>query len=335
MATYRKRGDSWRVELYVNGVRRSATRETKAQAKAWAAETEAAIRAGEEKEEPKHTLREALTRYAEEVTPSKRGARWELLRINAFINELSFIDRNLSEITTPQWAKWRNKRLAQVSPGTVSREMTIIKGMYSVARREWHWVKDCPLNDVRRPPNPPSRDRRVPDHEVQAMCAALGYADDLPITSKRQQVAVAFLLGLETAMRCGEILGMCWTDINQAKRFVVLPKTKNGSTREVPLSNRALALLDKLQGIDPIKCFTVASASTDRLFRVARDRAAASMPEISTLHFHDSRHEAITRLARSGKLSVLQLARMVGHRNLKSLQIYYNETATELAALLD
>ena len=54
---------------------------------------------------------------------------------------------------------------------------------------------------------------------------------------------------------------------------------------------------------------------------------------ISDLTFHDSRHDAITRLAQ--KLSVLQLARMVGHRDIRSLMTYYyNETAESMAKLL-
>ncbi len=54
---------------------------------------------------------------------------------------------------------------------------------------------------------------------------------------------------------------------------------------------------------------------------------------IEDLTFHDTRHEAITRLAR--KLNVLELARMVGHRDLKMLQIYYNESAASIAKRLD
>ena len=40
-------------------------------------------------------------------------------------------------------------------------------------------------------------------------------------------------------------------------------------------------------------------------------------------------HDAITRLAQ--RLNVLQLARMVGHRDIRSLQVYYNETAESMA----
>ena len=133
-------------------------------------------------------------------------------------------------------------------------------------------------------------------------------------------------------MRAGEITGLTWSDVNFEGRFVTIPRSKNGDSRQVPLSGRAVELLRMLEGIDPAKCFTVTAASLDALFRKARKRAAISLPEISTLHFHDTRHEAITQLSK--KLTVIQLARMVGHRDLKSLMIYYNETATELAALL-
>ena len=66
----------------------------------------------------------------------------------------------------------------------------------------------------------------------------------------------------------------------------------------------------------------------DALFRKYRDKAG-----IDNLHFHDTRHEAVTRLAK--KLDVLDLARMIGHRNLKTLMVYYNATAEELAQKLD
>ena len=53
---------------------------------------------------------------------------------------------------------------------------------------------------------------------------------------------------------------------------------------------------------------------------------------LENLTFHDTRHEGLTRLAR--KLDVLDLARMVGHRDPRSLMIYYNATATEIAGRL-
>ena len=70
--------------------------------------------------------------------------------------------------------------------------------------------------------------------------------------------------------------------------------------------------------------FDITTSSLDAMFRVARRRA-----DVEGLTFHDTRHEAITRLA--GKLNVLELARMVGHRDIKQLQTYYNASAAEIA----
>lgn len=101
----------------------------------------------------------------------------------------------------------------------------------------------------------------------------------------------------------------------------------NGDGRDVPLSERAVALLEAMKGVDPARVFTVDSQTASTLFRRARERAG-----VHGLTFHDSRHDAITRLAQ--KLSVLQLARMVGHRDIRSLMTYYNETAESMAKLL-
>ena len=98
--------------------------------------------------------------------------------------------------------------------------------------------------------------------------------------------------------------------------------------RHVPLSKRAVELLELMKGIDSHNVFTVKDASFDTLWRKLRDKC-----EIEDLHFHDSRHEACTRLAR--KLEVLDLARMIGHKDLRSLMVYYNATASEIANRLD
>lgn len=127
-------------------------------------------------------------------------------------------------------------------------------------------------------------------------------------------------------MRSGEILSLTPELITGS--IALLPRTKNDSKRDVPLSKRALEILSEL----PVPavgspCFNVSDESRDSLFRKAVTRAG-----IDDLTFHDSRHEAITRLAR--KLNILELARMVGHKDIRQLQIYYNETAEEMAKKL-
>ena len=69
--------------------------------------------------------------------------------------------------------------------------------------------------------------------------------------------------------------------------------------------------------------------SLSTLFRRARDSC-----EISDLHFHDSRREALTRMSK--KVNVMDLAKISGHRDVKILlNTYYAPDAANLADLLD
>lgn len=78
MATFRKRGKTWRVEVCVQGVRSSASFQSKAEAAAWAMRQEAELSG---RKLPDRTLVEAFRRYAAEVTPLHRGERWERVRL--------------------------------------------------------------------------------------------------------------------------------------------------------------------------------------------------------------------------------------------------------------
>jgi integrase len=70
--------------------------------------------------------------------------------------------------------------------------------------------------------------------------------------------------------------------------------------------------------------FPVNKESAGATFRKLRKKLG-----IEDLRFHDTRHEATSRLSK--KLHVLELAATIGHRDLKSLMVYYNPTADELA----
>ncbi|BBB60248.1 hypothetical protein UNDKW_1975 [Undibacterium sp. KW1] len=163
--------------------------------------------------------------------------------------------------------------------------------------------------------------------EVQILLVDLVLGESL-IQSKTQAVAVAYLFAIETAMRQGEICGLLEAHITG--NVAHLPKTKNGMKRDVPLSKQALKLLSYLPKPERAEdnLFMLSADSLSTLFRKATKACL-----IEDLTFHDSRHEAITRLAK--KLNVLDLARMVGHRDLRMLQVYYNESAAEMASRLD
>lgn len=330
MASIKKIATGWRAQLYVKGQRESGVFSTKGDATAWAVEREAQLRKmADTGINTDKTLQDAFDRYHKEVSPTKRGedrTRWEGNRLIAIaghqIDGLALGKRKLTDITSDILGRWRDMRLREVAASTVNRDFALLSNVFSIACKEWSWLAKSPTTNVRRPANPEPRDRRISTEEIERLTLALGY-DGSTVESKSDAVAVAMLFAIETGMRAGEICSLKRADVTDDVAH--LPRTKNGTRRDVPLSPRAIELLKQLPNADTY--FGITTSSLDALFRKAKTRAG-----IEDLTFHDTRHEAITRLAR--KLNVLELARMVGHRDLKMLQIYYNETAAEIAKKL-
>lgn len=324
MASIRPHGNRYRAFVKVDGRRSTKVFDTKRAALAWAQEQEALL---DGSQLPDKTLEEAFQRYSDEVTPEKRGGRWDRVRIARFIREDRIVKRRLLCLSSTDLAEWRDARLKQVQPSTVAREMNLIAAVLEVARREWRWLKESPMRDVRQPKKPKGRARRIADAEVEALAKAFGVWETLAAETQRNRIGLAFLFALETAMRSGEICELRWPDVHLEERYVTVRTSKNGDSRDVPLTARAVQILRALPlGFAPV--FGLSAAKRDGLFRKVRDGVST----IKDLHFHDARAEAVWRLSK--KLDVLELARVIGHRNLSSLLIYYRATAAELARKL-
>lgn len=316
-----KDGNKWRHRIMVNGERVSGTFDTKAAALKWEIQQRVVLSADRPVAVDK-TCAEAFRRYELQVSRSKRGYRWEAGRLAAMAAS-SLGPITMRDISPSHIAAWRDERLRSVQGGTVTREMNLLSHVFSVARKEWKWLPASPTTNVARPKAKPHRDRRISQDEIDRICIALNWPTDGSLfvpESKKQRIALVFLFAIETAMRAGEICGLKAGDVKG--RVARLRMTKNGLPRNVPLSQRAADIWSVVPD-----GFGVTTASLDTMFRTARDRAC-----IEGLTFHDSRHEAITRLA--GKLNVLDLARMVGHHDIKQLQTYYNASAEDIAQKL-
>lgn len=332
MAAIRKVGDRWRVEVRKRGQYLSESFRTKAEASRWAAEREAEIEDARVGKVPRKTLAEAFDRYARDVTPAKRGWRPEGIRIAKFTATIPFVNKMLSDITSDDWGAWRDSlavgtaKRKPLAPGSVIRDLNIIRAMYSLALTEWEWIKVNPLAKVKSPPQPVGRKRLISRAECEALCAAFGYSGGSPPT-QLSRVAVGMLFALETGMRAGEVFGLRAHDVDFAARVAHLPLTKNGEPRDVPLTRRAAELVRLADGEDAV--FGVGAASASSLFRKYRPKALADV------HFHDTRHTAATRIASSGKLTPHELCAMFGWRDLKMSMRYFHASASDMAGKLD
>ena len=323
--TYTKRGNRVRAEVMVGGQRKSKTFDTKRLAQAWVAEmvtkdTGVALL--------NSTLADLSARYEREVSEAKKGARWEMIRLEMYEREYpKLFARKLSSIQREDIEQLIDDRLKQVKPSTVNRDLNLIANLFTQARR-WRMMTHNPMADIKRPKDPPPRDRRISQEEIDRLLVALDHVDGAQPRTQRQKVATAFLIALETAMRQGEICKVTWDDVHLDERYVFLPHTitKTGVQRNVPLSKEAVRLIGTLPR-EKEEMLGVSAGVVSTMFR----RAVADSA-IDNLTFHDSRHEATTRLAQ--KLPVLDLARVTGHRDIKQLMTYYNKDARELADLL-
>jgi integrase len=324
MAYIRKRGKGWYVEIRKLGVEKHATFDSKTQAAKWAADTEALIVAGKASGVPDITFRALMERYRDEVSSKKRGEKWEKTRINLLLED-EIANVKLVELDQPHIAGWRDRRLKSVSAASVRREWNILSAACSTAVDEWKWLPKHPMKGVKRPEAPQSRDRRINEKEIDTLLYILGYDGNTPSTISAR-VGAAFLFAIETGMRAGEIAGLTWDRVYLDKSYLKTFGKTRAAYRDVPLSPKAIEILKSLDRNED-SVFCLKTQQIDALFRKAKDRAL-----IKDLHFHDSRAEAVTRLA--SKLDINALARAIGHKDLRMLQVYYRESAEDIAKKL-
>lgn len=334
MASFRKVNDKWLAEVRIKGKYRSKTFNTKGEAKSWAEDEERKINKSGDVIYGK-TLGDAFRRYADEESPKKKGARWEIIRLTKLGRD-DIASIQLVDLAPEDFEKWI-KRQDGLSPASIRRELQCISPVLTKCHK-WKWIDHYPLKGVEFPKKSPFRKKIYYKEQVVRVMLALGYQGGVANT-QRQKIAIAFLLAIETAMRQGEIWNLTWENVHLDKRYVFLPDTKNGETREVPLSPIAMELLQ--HGLTPVdsrigKVFKFSQASAGVIFR-----RALQVAEIEGYTFHDTRHTAMTRIAKKRhpvtgeKMDILTLCRISGHKDPRMLFGYFNPDIHDIAQMLD
>lgn len=327
MATFRQRNNKWQARVQRNGYPDIAKSfDTKTDAIKWATHTEAQIDKGSfisTALAERTTFSELILRYLQEVTPKTKSAKEDGFRLRALARK-PIAKYNMMALTPSRIAEYRDIRLKEVSSGTVIRELAYFSSVINHARREWGINIDNPIPLIRKPETPPSRTRVLSDAEKDRLF------DILKPRFKNSNPWILFIVqfALETAMRQGEILSLNWRDIDLNKRTAHLETTKNGDRRTVPLSTRAVQILQELPRSIDGRVFPMNRPALCANFESACKRAG-----IEDLHFHDLRHTAITNMANKFS-NILELSAVTGHRQLSMLKKYYHPKAEDLASKL-
>ena len=319
MATYIQRKNGWLVQIRRKGhASISRTFNTKGEGERWALVIESGMGVGtyiDNRETFTTTLFECLCRYAVEIIPFKKGAERDLGRCKFWQRE-ALAKKAIGTIKQTDVALWRDARIASgLSGSTVKKDLALLSHVFTIAIKEWGFPLTNPVSLIRKPKADAGRDRRLYDGEEDALLKAANL-----------ELKALIILAIETAMRRGEIYILKRSWING--RVAHLPDTKNGSSRSVPLSKRALEAISTL----PLRLDGSLWEFKPNCYTKQFGRLCDSL-QINDLVFHDLRHEATSRLFEKG-LDVMQVKSITGHKSMQMLARYTHFKADELAKLL-
>ncbi len=317
MATITKtQSDTYKVLIRKNVFpQQIKTFKTKADAQKWARLIESEIDRGvfiDRTEADKTTIGELIDRYIQEVTPLKKSAKNDKQRM-LFIKK-HFGHYKASQLQSKHIAIYRDKRLAEGKQGsTVIKEIGSMSHLLDISIKDW----GIPLVSnvatfVRKPKQAKGRDRRLIDDEELILLQAAK-------NSKSPLLAPIITLALETGMRLGELLSIEWKNIDLRKQTAFLPITKNGESRTVPLSKKAIETLQAIpRKINDSRVFWTWKQPDSFEYTWRR---MLNNTNIQDLRFHDLRHEACSRFFERG-FNVMETAHISGHKTLQQLKRY-------------
>ncbi len=327
MATITRRAkNQWRARVRCGGQSIGKTFDTCDEAERWATQTEEEIDKGlyaSRTEAERTSLREALSRYEKEVSAHKKSGKGEKWTIRQWQSS-SLADCSLASIRGKDVAEFiEERRTGGHGSNTIRLLLALLSHLYTVAASSWGMESlrnPVPLARTARPKLPRGRERRLQDgEEEKLLTAASDYGGEIRLIIQ---------IALETAMRRGEIAAMRWEHLDRRVRVLRIPEAKNGEARAVPLSAKAMQVLESLPRQINGKVWSMRDMSISHAFVRVCKRA-----DIKGLCFHDLRHEATSRLFEKG-LNPMEVSAITGHKTLQMLKRYTHLRAEDLVERL-
>lgn len=323
MASIRNRNNKWQARVIRKGHNTiTKTFLTKQDAEKWARSIEIEIDRGSyiNTDFAQKTLfKEILQKYLDDVAPNMRSADNQAIRVRKLMKH-PIAEVNMAQLSPKHIADYRDERLKVIKPNTVIRELALLSSVINHARREWGLNIINPVTMIKKPSSSQGRDRLLDSDELSRLL------DELEKINCWLKPLAEF--ALETAMRRGELMSLLWVNINFEKCVAFLPLTKNGDSRYVPLSSKAIKILKALPRDIEGRVFPLNKQTVSILFLRAARRA-----KLSDIHFHDLRHMAITRLAFKFS-NPMEIATISGHKSLSMLKRYTHIKAEDLVKKL-
>jgi len=338
MASITRRNGSFRVRIYrknLSPICKSFTSES--DALQWLKVTEAQLELGIYQEPvvkgnaPMTSFRDAALHYMRTHSIHKKIVRSETYRLQILIKRWG--DLPIAKVDKLAVLTLRDDLLKMGRSGeTINHYFNTISKLFQMLEGDWDLVVPNPIKGIKRMPKPLGRTKRVSpkmEKHLLASCHELS----MPLLSFVIQFAI------ETGMRRGELMGLKWADIDIPNRRAYLHTSKNGEPRLVPLTKRAIAVLQGLNKEDEDRVFPMSLNVLRNQYERARAHSKQSWHELGInpfddLRFHDFRHESISRMSDLG-LNVIELSSISGHKTLAMLARYAHPSHQAIFSKLD
>ena len=322
MATIRKIRNKWQVLIRKHNLKPIyKTFILKEDAVRWARETEVKIEQGlyEDLTLSKITkLKDVLTQYRDRVSVNKKGYAQECYKINKIIRS-DIADKTLSQLSPIVLFEFIEQQKKLYTASTINKSITIINLVLNFAERFLGIsLNKNPLKFIKRLKESQFVGQVIEPHEEVLL---LKHAE----FSKLYWLKTAIILGIDCGLRRGEILKLKAEDINYKNNTAVLKDTKNGETREIGLSSRAIQELKKLPVSIDGKLFPCKRSDTFTFYYNQLKRWSGVKKR-----FHDTRHTFASRSTTSG-WSITEIAAQGGWKQLQVLKRYTHIKAEYLA----
>src|SRR6266550_2034337 len=259
--------------------------------------------------------------YLERVVPLMKSIRTERDRVKRWMRQ--FATRPLGQITRAEIEAWRRERMSKCRPATINRDLSRLRHMLNTAV-EWELLEESPMQGMKFLRENNARTRYLSLEESQRLIASC-IAPHI-----RALVTVA----LHSGMRLGEILNLCWQDLDFASGFILVRDSKNGESRHVPMD----AILSALFRSYPRRLGTdlvFSSSSGGRIVDVRTGfRNACKRAGLIDLHFHDLRHTFASQFVMSGG-DLYILKEILGHKSLAMTTRYSHLSPTYKIKAID
>src|SRR5947207_5189511 len=259
--------------------------------------------------------------YLEREGALLKSIRTERNRVLAWARE--FGSRPLGQITRTEIEAWRREKMASCRPATINRDLSRLRHMLNLAV-EWELLEESPMQGIKFLRENNARTRYLSLEECQRLIASC-IAPHI-----RALVAIA----LHSGMRLGEILNLCWHDLDFASSFILVRDSKNGESRHVPMDATLSALFrayPQRPGTDLVFSSRCGGHIVDVRMGFLNSCKRASLTD---LHFHDLRHTFASQFVMAGG-DLYILKEILGHKSITMTTRYAHLSPTYKIKAID